>query len=122
MLADMAAQMQQLRGEKEELLGRNTLLESLLKVATQVQIKCIFTSACQGARGRGGRGGLNQPDLPDWVEVLLLFPPEHHAMRLCERHTCHGDAAQYIYTFMPAFVACALFPRMHPSLVQTLSR
>ena len=38
MLADMAAQMQQLRVEKEELLGRNSLLESLLKVATQVQI------------------------------------------------------------------------------------
>ena len=36
----MAAQMQQLRVEKEELLGRNTLLESLLKVATQVQVQC----------------------------------------------------------------------------------
>ena len=38
----MAAQTQQLRVEKEELLGRNTLLESLLKVATQVQINRNF--------------------------------------------------------------------------------
>ena len=35
MLAEMAAQMQQLRFEKEELQGRNKLLESLLKVQQQ---------------------------------------------------------------------------------------
>lgn len=43
MLADMAAQMQQLKVDKEELQRRNTLLESLLKVATQVQIKLDFS-------------------------------------------------------------------------------
>ncbi|KAA6420842.1 MAG: hypothetical protein FRX49_09231, partial [Trebouxia sp. A1-2] len=37
MLAEMAAQMQQLRVEKEELQGRNKLLESLLKVQQQQQ-------------------------------------------------------------------------------------
>ena len=37
MLAEMAAQMQQLRVEKEELLGRNNLLEALLKVRQQQQ-------------------------------------------------------------------------------------
>ena len=37
MLAEMAAQMQQLRVEKEELQGRNNLLESLLKVQQQQQ-------------------------------------------------------------------------------------
>ena len=37
MLADMAAQMQQLRVEKEELQGRNQLLESLLRVQRQSQ-------------------------------------------------------------------------------------
>lgn len=37
MLAEMTAQMQQLRVEKEELQGRNKLLESLLKVQQQQQ-------------------------------------------------------------------------------------
>lgn len=37
MLAEMAAQMQQLRVEKEELQGRNNLLESLVKVQQQQQ-------------------------------------------------------------------------------------
>lgn len=37
MLADMAAQMQQLKVEKEELQGRNQLLESLLQVQQQRQ-------------------------------------------------------------------------------------
>ena len=37
MLAEMAVQMQQLRVEKEELQGRNKLLESLLKVQQQQQ-------------------------------------------------------------------------------------
>ena len=37
LLAEMAAQMQQLRVEKEELQGRNLLLEDLLKVQQQQQ-------------------------------------------------------------------------------------
>ena len=37
MLAEMAAQMQQLRVEKEELQGRNNQLEGLLKVQQQQQ-------------------------------------------------------------------------------------
>ena len=37
MLAEMAAQMQQLRVEKEELQGRNNLLEALLQVQQQQQ-------------------------------------------------------------------------------------
>ena len=45
MLAEMAAQMQQLRVEKEELQGRNKLLESLLKVQQQQQ-----HDSCSGGR------------------------------------------------------------------------
>ena len=59
MLAEMAAQMQQLRVEKEELHRRNKLLESLLKVQQQQQ--------------HDSSGGRRLDASQVWVQVVLYL-------------------------------------------------